>query len=57
MKLIFLPLSSVGCLLGNFTSAGLGYNGYFIGLIIGIIFQNIFLIQILGIFKSKIIKT
>lgn len=57
IKLIFLPLSSVGCLLGNFTSAGLGYNGYFIGLIIGIIFQNIFLIQILGIFKSKIIKT
>lgn len=44
-KLIILLFSSIGCFLGNFTSAGLGYNGYFIGLLIGIIFQASFLIR------------
>jgi hypothetical protein len=45
-KLLILLFASIGCFLGNFTSAGLGYNGYFIGLLIGIIFQASFFIQV-----------
>ena len=42
-KLFYIFFASLGCMIGNFTSAGLGYNGYFFGLIIGFIFQNVFL--------------
>ena len=59
-KLLILLFASIGCFLGNFTSAGLGYNGYYVGLLIGIIFQSSFLVQtiesILGIKKDIIIK-
>ena len=48
--------SSLGCLIGNFTSAGLGYNGYYIGLIIGIILQICFLYESLSYLNKKIIN-
>ena len=46
-KITILLFGSIGCLIGNFTSAGLGYNGYFIGLILAIILQFTFFIEIL----------
>ena len=48
--------SSLGCLIGNFTSAGLGYNGYYIGLIIGIILQICFLYESLSYLNNKMIN-
>ena len=52
---IFLyTTSSLGCLIGNFTSAGLGYNGYYIGLIIGIILQICFLSESLSYLNKKL---
>ena len=55
-KIIILLFGSIGCLIGNFTSAGLGYNGYFIGLILAIILQFTFFIEILNLRVMKQIQ-
>ena len=54
--LILFTFSSVGCLIGNFTSAGLGYNGYYIGLLIGIILQICFFLESLRFLNQEIIN-
>ena len=55
-KLVFILFGAIGCLLGNFTSAGLGYNGYYIGLVIGLILQLTFFIELIKFTeKEKII--
>ena len=55
-KIIILLFGSIGCLIGNFTSAGLGYNGYFIGLILAIMLQFTFFIEILNFRVMKQIQ-
>ena len=55
-KLVIILFGSIGCLLGNFTSAGLGYNGYYIGLVISLILQQTFFIELIKFTEQEKIK-
>ena len=55
-SIFLMTFSAIGCMIGNFTSAGLGYNGYYIGFLLGIILQVCFLIEFIDLINLKILN-